>query len=109
MKMNADCAPVIEPSVLEGTPEQLVERVIASNIVAGDDATDRGDLVQAEYFYRNAIDLAELQYGGKGAPLAYLLTILADFYESQNRLSDVAEVQRRIRDVMADYVRAEAC
>jgi hypothetical protein len=105
--MKTDFNPVIEQSILEGTPDQLVERVIASNIVAGDEATDKGDVVQAEYFYRNAIDLAELKYGGKGAPLAYLLTILADFYESQHRLGDVTEVQRRIREVMADYVRVD--
>ena len=105
--MKTEFQPVIEQSMLQDSPDQLVERVIASNIVAGDDATDRGDVVQAEYFYRNAIDLAELKYGGKGAPLAYLLTILADFYESQQRLSDVTEVQRRIREVMADYVRAD--
>lgn len=104
-----DFRPVIEQPVFEETGDQLVERVIASNIVAGDDASKRGDSVQAEYFYRNAINLAELQYGGRGAPLAYLLSILADFYETQNRLSDVAEVQRRISDVMADYTRAEAC
>jgi hypothetical protein len=107
--MKTDFQPVMEQSITQGSPDQLVERVIASNIVAGDDATDRGDVVQAEYFYRNAIDLAEIKYGGKGAPLAYLLTILADFYESQQRLSDVNEVQRRIREVMADYVRVDLC
>lgn len=105
--MKTDFQPVVEQTMTQGNPDQLVERVIASNIVAGDDATDRGDVVQAEYFYRNAIDLAELKYGGKGAPLAYLLTILADFYESQQRLSDVNEVQRRIREVMSEYVRAD--
>ncbi len=105
--MKTDFNPVLERSILEGTPDQLVERVIASNVVAGDEATDRGDAVEAEYFYRNAIDLAELKYGGKGAPLAYLLTILADFYETQHRMGDVKEVQRRIREVMTDYVRID--
>ncbi len=59
----------------------------------------------AEQLYGNAIYLAEIKFGPKAAAVGYLLAILADLYELQNRKDDALSLQIRVREILNDYVR----
>jgi hypothetical protein len=96
---NYDSVPLLEPDL-----DDLIEAAITKNVLAGDKANKRGDLQLAE-LYCYAINLAEIKFGAKAAAVGYLLAILADLYELQNRKEDALALQGRVREILDDYVK----
>lgn len=92
--------PTAEPDL-----DDLIEAAITKNVLAGDKANRQGDFQLAEQLYSYAIHLAEIKFGPKAAAVGYLLAILADLYELQNRTEDASALQKRVKDILNDYVK----
>jgi hypothetical protein len=95
-----DATPIAEPDL-----DDLIEAAITKNVLAGDKANRQGDFQLAEQLYSYAIHLAEIKFGAKAAAVGYLLAILADLYELQNRKEDALALHTRVREILNDYVK----
>lgn len=98
--LNQEAVPVQQHDL-----DVLIEAAITKNILAGDKANKQGDFKLAEQLYCYAINLAEVKFGAKSAAVGYLLAILADLYELQNRKEDALMLQIRVKDILTGYVR----
>jgi hypothetical protein len=89
----------------ESDLDDLIEAAITKNVLAGDKANKQGDFQLAEQLYSHAIHLAEIKFGAKAAAVGYLLAILADLYELQNRKDDAVVLHARVKEILNDYVK----
>jgi hypothetical protein len=94
-------------SVPAGEPalDDLIESAITKNVLEGDRAHRKGNFELAEQFYCYAINLAEVKFGTNAAAVGYLLGILADLYETQNRKSDASSLKNRVHEILTNYVK----
>ena len=91
--------------IAESDLDDLIEAAITKNVLAGDKANKQGDFQLAEQLYSYAIHLAEIKFGAKAAAVGYLLAILADLYELQNRKDDAVALHKRVKEILNDYVK----
>jgi len=93
------------PPATSSDLDDLIQAAITKNILDGDRASKKGDFQRAEELYSYAINLAEVKFGATAAAVGYLLAILADLYELQNRKEDALALNKRVQEILTNYVK----
>jgi hypothetical protein len=77
-------------------PRETAEAAISNFLNAAENLIKLGDLTQAELRLRDALKQADMTFGHNSRVVRHVLTIMIEFYRSQNRTDALASLEKRL-------------